>query len=286
MSNSIFNSSNCNRKALIKPLLVFWVSVLSGLLATAQADVIDVADSELTMNAELREDVHQTLYHLRYAHYVANELNDEYSARTLDGFLKLLDPSKVYFTQKDIDQLQAYRTEIDDLLKQRNAEVGFDIFKIFRARMDDRTKLALRLIQQDFDFVGDESLNIDLDTFIWADSEAEIERRWTQRIKNDTLQQVMADTELAEIRENLVRRYQRQRDVTFQLKADEVFEWFINAYAKELGPHTQYMSHVTSENFRISMSLSLEGIGAALNTDQDYTVVNRIMKGGRRSRAA
>ncbi|MCL4126187.1 UNVERIFIED_CONTAM: hypothetical protein GTU68_013847, partial [Idotea baltica] len=126
----------------------------------------------------------------------------------------------------------------------------------------------------------DESINIDREELTWAKDEKEVEERWYKRIKNDTLSQLMAETEIEEIRDNLDRRYQRQRDVTFQLKADEVFEWFMNAYAKELGPHTQYMSHVTSENFRINMSLSLEGIGAALQTEQDYTVINRIIPGG------
>ncbi|NNC99096.1 MAG: carboxy terminal-processing peptidase [Gammaproteobacteria bacterium] len=246
----------------------------------AKATLVEVPAASLTMNDELREDVYQTLYHLRYAHYLPNELNDEYSARTLDGYLDLLDPNKVYFTQQDIDKLQIYRHQIDDLLKKRDAEIAFDIFKIYRERMAQRTDLILNLIDQDFDFSLDESMDIDSEKYQWAKDQAALEKVWRQRIKNDTLQQLMAETPLDEVRENLKRRYKRQRDVTFQLKPDEVFEWFMNAYARELGPHTQYMSHVTAENFRINMSLSLEGIGAALQTEQDYTVINRIIPGG------
>jgi len=88
------------------------------------------------------------------------------------------------------------------------------------------------------------------------------------------------EIQIAEIRENLTRRYQRIKDTIFQLKTDEVFEQFLNSYTRELGPHTAYMSHATTENFIISMSLSLEGIGAALNTDEDYTVINRVITGG------
>ncbi len=247
---------------------------------SATADVIKIKDAELTMNAELAEDVHQTLYHLRYGHYLPNELNDEYSSRILDAYLELLDPRKSYFTQKDIDQLSAYRYKLDDYLKKRNVEVAFDIFKLYRQRLDKRTELALELIQNDFDFTKDDSINIDRDNYVWAKDDNEIKEVWRKRIKNDTLLQLMSDTELDKVRENLTRRYQRQRDVTFQLKADEVFEWFMNAYTKELSPHTQYMSHVTAENFRINMSLSLQGIGAALQTEEDYTVINRIITGG------
>lgn len=256
------------------------LTFFAGTASTTLADVVKVKDADLTMNDELREDVHQTLYHLRYGHYLPNELNDEYSSRTLDGYLKLLDPNKAYFTQADIKQLNVYRFKLDDLLKRRDAEVAFDIFKLYRQRLSERTELIMKLINSDFDLTKNETINIDRDSYTWAKNKAEITDKWTKRIKNDTLQQLMAETPLEEVRENLTRRYQRQKDVTYQLKADEVFEWFMNAYTKELGPHTQYMSHVTSENFRISMSLSLEGIGAALQSEEDYTVISRIMKGG------
>jgi carboxyl-terminal processing protease len=260
-------------------ILAMAIAILM-LPSISQADVIDVPAEKLTMNDELREDIFQTLQHLKIAHYTPAELNDEYSARTLDSYLELLDPNKVYFSQSDVTALNKYRFLLDDLLKRRDAEVAFDIFKIFRERLDERTKKLLQLINQDFDFNLDEKINIDRDTYTWADSAAELDETWRKRIKNDTLQQLMADTPIDQIRENLTRRYQRQRDVIFQLKADEVFEWFMNAYARELGPHTQYMSDLTAENFRISMSLSLEGIGAALQSEDDYTVINRILPGG------
>ncbi len=268
-------------KRFLLPLLALLFSATLTLNGTnAYADVIDVSADTLTMNKELSEDVDRTLRHLFFNHYVRKQLNDEYSAKTLDNYLELLDPNKIYFTQDDVDRLQKYRFQIDDLLIKRDAEVGFDIFKIFRERMDARTKLIKNIIEQEFDYTVDENLNIDRDTYTWAANEKEIANKWRLRIKNDTLQQLMAETPIEEVRENLERRYQRQRDVIFQLKADEVFEWFMNAYAKEVGPHTQYMSHITAENFRVSMSLSLEGIGAALQTEQDYTVINRILPGG------
>jgi len=90
----------------------------------------------------------------------------------------------------------------------------------------------------------------------------------------------MAKTEIEDVRKNLKARYKRQRDVIYQLKADEVFEWFMNSFTRDHGPHTTYMSHATAENFEISMSLQLTGIGAALTSDEDYTVVNRIIIGG------
>jgi len=209
------------------------------------------------MTTDLSYDIHKTLYYLQFGHYSPKKLDDEYSSRIFDDYLKTLDPNKIYFTQEDIDSFEPYRSKIDDLLKKRNAEVAFDIFKIYRQRLAERTDKIMSLVDSDFDFTKNDA-----------------------RIKNDTLQQLMAETPIDEVRENLRRRYKRQRDVTFQLKAEEVFEWFMNSFTRDHGPHTTYMSHVTAENFDISMSLQLTGIGAALSTDEDYTVINRIIKGG------
>jgi len=248
--------------------------------SVALADVKKVTDAELTMDKNLSYDLHSTLYWLRFGHYSPKELDDDYSSRIFDAYIKVLDPNKVYFTQEDMDEFEKYRTKLDDLIKKRDVEVAFDIFKLYRKRLDQRTEYILDLIDTDFDFTKQESINIDRDNYTWAATTKEVEAKWAKRIKNDTLQQIMAKTGIDEVRENLKRRYNRQRDVIYQLKSDEVFEWFMNSFTRDHGPHTTYMSHVTAENFEISMSLQLTGIGAALTTDEDYTVVNRIITGG------
>jgi len=271
------------KNKIIRSLIALPISIgvlFASNASVVLADVKRVPEADLTMSPELSFDIHKTLYYLQFGHYSPKKLDDGYSSRIFDDYLKVLDPNKVYFTQKDIDAFEPYRNKLDDLLKKRDAEVAFDIFKLYRQRLSDRTDKALKLIDADFDFTENESINIDSDTYTWAKSEAEIDTKWAKRIKNDTLQQLMAKTSIAEIRENLKRRYNRQRDVIYQLKADEVFEWFMNSFTRDHGPHTTYMSHITAENFDISMSLQLTGIGAALNTDEDYTVVNRIIKGG------
>ncbi|MGK0375090.1 MAG: carboxyl-terminal processing protease [Arenicella sp.] len=271
-----------SRKPISRSLILGLLASIAFSIAntSALADVTRVPDAELTMNKNLSYDLHSTLYWLRFGHYSPKDLDDEYSSRIFDSYIKVLDPNKVYFTQVDMDGFEKYRSKLDDLIKKRDVEVAFDIFKLYRQRLDQRTDYILDLIDSDFDFDQTESINIDRDTYSWAANEIEVEAKWAKRIKNDTLQQLMAKTEIDEVRENLKRRYNRQRDVIYQLKADEVFEWFMNSFTRDHGPHTTYMSHVTAENFEISMSLQLTGIGAALNTDEDYTVVNRIITGG------
>lgn len=257
------------------------LSLATSLFFTAaMADVENVSDESLTMDKNLRFDMGRSLFNLRFGHISPKELNDDYSSRIFDSYLKTLDPSKVYFTQDDINQFEPYRFKLDDLIKRYNAEIAFTIFKRFRQRLSERTDHIMFLIDSDFDFEKNEYINIDRDSFEWSENKEAVEERWRKRIKNDVLQGLMAKTPVDEIRENLKRRYNRQRDVIYQLKSEEVFEWFMNSFTRDLGPHTTYMSHATAENFEISMSLQLTGIGAALSTDEDYTVVNRIMKGG------
>ena len=244
------------------------------------ADVKKVADDQLTMDKNLSYDIGRSLYFLRFGHLLPKELDDDYSSRIFDSYFKTLDPNKVYFTQADIDKFEPYRHKLDDLIKRRNAEIAFDIFKLYRQRLSERTEHIMSLIDSDFDFTKDESINIDRDTFVWSADIYAVNERWRQRIKNNVIQGLMAKTPIEEVRENLKRRYKRQNDVTYQLKSEEVFEWFMNSLARDLGPHTSYMSHVTAENFEINMSLQLTGIGAALTTDEDYTVISRIIKGG------
>lgn len=263
---------------MLRLLSSILVAVL--LSSPVQADLVKVNDADLTMNRELNEDVFRTVQYLTLMHYLPNKLDDDYSARTLDSYLDLLDPNKVYFTQQDVDDFQTYRFQLDDYLKKNNAEPAFIIFKRYRQRMAERTELISKLIDKGFDFDKDEALLIDKDQYTWAKSDTEINDKWRKRIKNDFLSQLLSETPEQEIKKNLNRRFQRQLEVTYSLKSDEVFEWFMNAYTKELEPHTQYMSDMTAENFRINMSLQLEGIGAALQTEEDYTVINRIIPGG------
>lgn len=264
----------------IRHISLVSAAMLALIPAMVQADVQEVAESELKMTPDLAFDIHKTLYFLQFGHYAPKTLDDNYSARIFEEYLETLDPNKVFFTQQDIAEFEPYRYKLDDLLKRRDAQVAFDIFKVFRHKMEARTQKIMQLIEQDFDYTQHDTLNIDRDSFTWAENEKEIDQRWEKRIKNDTMQQLMAKTPIDEVRDNLKRRYQRQRDVIFQLKADEVFEWYMNSFTRDHGPHTTYMSHVTAENFEIGMSLQLTGIGAALTTDEDYTVINRILKGG------
>lgn len=213
-------------------------------------------------------------------HYKASSLDDELSEEVFQAYLDALDPSKIFFTQKDIDQFKKYRHLLDDSLLRGDLTAAFEIFKQFNAQRVKRANYAISLLKKPFDFSVKENYLFDREDLPWASDEDELKEVWRKRVKNDYLTMVLQDKKDKEIKKTLKKRYQRLINRSDQFKSEDAYEIFINAYLRTIEPHTAYFSPRTSENFNINMSLSLEGIGAVLQTEEDYTVVKRVIKGG------
>lgn len=213
-------------------------------------------------------------------HYRKMELNDSLSSVIFNDFLESLDFNKSYFLQADIDYFSKYEYELDDYIKKGNVDVAFQIFRIFRERANTRIDYVDDLLAAGFDYSIEESLNIDDEDIEWASSNDEINERWRKIIKSQALSLKLAGKTDEEIVESLTKRYKRYRKGINQYNSDDVFQFYMNAYSGAYDPHTNYFSPISSENFNISMSLSLEGIGARLTQSMDYTVVNEVVAGG------
>ncbi|MBK5969219.1 tail-specific protease [Thiorhodovibrio winogradskyi] len=213
-------------------------------------------------------------------HYRDFQLNPAFATATLEHYFEGLDPNRSFFLDRDIKRFLASTGKLDDDLAQGRVDVAFDIFRVYRMRVDDRVEFALGLLAQDFDFSQPDEYQFDRADSPWPKSEAELDDIWRKRVKNDYLTLKLADKDDAEIRKQLRNRYEGIRRRIHQFDADDVFQTFVNAYTQSLEPHTAYMSPSTSENFDISMRLSLEGIGAVLRADNEYTVIQRTIPGG------
>ena len=215
-------------------------------------------------------------------HYKKTQFNDALSSELLDRYLESLDPNRMYLLQSDISAFESYRYRLDDLLDSRlpNVDIAFEIFKRFRSRVEQRTTKVTQLLDTPFDFSLPEQFKFDRSKSPWAKSNAELDGVWRQRVKNDLLAQRLAGKVLKDGVELLTKRYERIGRRVQQLNNNDVFQFFMNALGRTIEPHTAYMSPRSSENFRIRMSLSLEGIGAALQTENEQTVVRRIITGG------
>ena len=213
-------------------------------------------------------------------HYRKKPLDDDLSSRILDNYLDSLDANRSFFFKTDINDFEHNRYLLDDALKDPNLEPAFEIFKVYRRRVDERVAYAQRLLETGFDFSIDEDYLFDRRETDWARTETELNETWRKKVKNDYLLLKLADKKVNEINETLHKRYARLRTSTFQLNSNDVFQAFINAYTTAIEPHTTYFSPRSSENFDITMRLSLEGIGAVLRADNDYTVVQKVIPGG------
>lgn len=220
---------------------------------------------------------------LENVHYNKTLIDDEISEQAFDNYLDALDPSRSFLLQEDIDRLSKYRDAFDDALRNGNSQVAYDIYNVYLERAETRLEKVLAEIPsmvKGFDYSVDESLNIDPDKLAWATNQEQLDDYWRKRIKNRALTLKLNGEEQQEIIEAIERRYKSQLKQIDQTNATDVFQSFANSVTAVLDPHTTYFAPRASEAFNINMSLSLEGIGAVLQMEDDYTKVVRLIPGG------
>ena len=220
-------------------------------------------------------------------HYTRPHIDDNLSHLAFDRYLDTLDPNRSFFTQQDVDALSRYRDRFDDCVSKGQLEPAYEIFRLFRKRVEERIAHALELLRRhDFDFSRDERYVFDRKDEPWAADQAALDELWRKRIKNDLLM-ARIDAKPGEPvdQERLVRRYEGIRNRVQQMKAGDVFQAFVNSLTLSIDPHTSYMSPEVSENFDISMRLSLQGIGAVLRSEDGYTKIMSTVVGGPAARS-
>lgn len=220
-------------------------------------------------------------YVLDNNHYRKLHLNDSLSSAILDRYVKELDNNRSYFIASDIKDFEKFRFAIDDLTRTENIEPAYEIYKVFRKRYKERMEYVMNnLIDQEFDYSIDEYYETDRDKEPWANSIAELNDIWRRAIKSQALGLKVSGKKPEEIKDVLKKRYERFIKSVSQFSSEDVFSVYMNSITEAYDPHTNYLSPKASSLFKQSMSLSLEGIGAQLQTDNDYTKVARILPGG------
>ena len=265
------------------PALLVACALLAG---TAQAPV---ANAVATASAS-RQDLSPTERQRRVSklvsnviersHYRQSPINDPVSALVLDRFIEQLDGARSYFLASDLAEFEKYRYQLDDAVVAGQLEPVFNIFNRFQVRNRERVAYALELLKTEPDFTVDESFEFDRTKAPWAKSQAELNEIWRQRVKNDALSLMLTDKPWTETKDVLQKRYERVLKRTEQVTSDDIFEVFMNAFAHVFDPHSSYFSPRNSEEYRIQMSLSYEGIGASLQLVDDYVTVLNVLPGG------
>lgn len=214
-------------------------------------------------------------------HISQDEIDDTISAKLLDKYIRTLDPQKLYFFESDVEfYSKRYRTKLDDALKQGQVDFAYGVFEQFRKRLDEQMELAHKWIDAEHDFTVDEEMMSDADDMTWVKTRAEMDDRWRKWIKYNLLTLKIDDVEPEEAKERLHKRYRTIARAWQQEEKHETLEKYLTAMAECFDPHSSYMSPQTLEDFQINMRLSLDGIGAALRSEDGMTTVAQIVPGG------
>lgn len=217
---------------------------------------------------------------LKRFHYKKFALDDAFSEKILKQYIKQLDPSKVYFTQSDINEFNKHSKLFDDDIEAGDTTFAVELFKTYQKRVKERSDYAVKRMDQPFDFKKDQSYELDRRDAAWAGDTKSLDVLWEKRIKNDYINQILSDKKPDETIKSLKKRYLSIAKRTSQIKSNELFQSIANAYAGAIEPHTSYLSPRSSEQFDINMSLSLSGIGAVLRTDDENTKIISVVPGG------
>ena len=217
---------------------------------------------------------------LEEAHYSKLKIDDSLSPRVMDKFIDGLDGQRSYFLASDIAEFETHRLRFDDMIRTGDIEPAYLIFARYQQRNRERVQHALALLDREPDFSLNESFEFDRESAPWAKDSAELDELWRKRVKNDAISLLLTNKSWTEARDVLRTRYERVLKRADQVKPEEVFELFLNAYARTFDPHSSYFSPRNSEEYKIQMSLNYEGIGASLQLVDEYVTIMNLIEGG------
>ena len=267
------------------PFVRWLLVILAAAAASAVADpVTSASDYEALAPLDAHPQTSAAIVdRLRHYHMASKPLDDDLSSQIFDKYLSFLDPKRSHLLAEDISEFEKYRNRLDDALEQGDLEPAFEIYNRFHHRLLERIEYDVATLQrglEQFDFTVEETVELDRSEAPWPADQAEVERLWHQSLKSRALSGKLAGESLEAIADTLTRRVNHRLRAVRQTRSEDVFQTYINAFAQTYDQYTQYFSPRDSEDFNIAMSLSLEGIGAVLSREDDYTFVEKLVKGG------
>ena len=214
------------------------------------------------------------------SHYRQFDLDQNFSAKIFDRYLNMLDYSHNVLLASDVAQFASKKTTVGDELRSGKLDLFYDIYNLAQKRRFERYQYALTVLARPMNFSGNDTIDIDRAKAPWPKDQSELNALWDAKVKYDQLSLKLAGKDYNEIRDVLTKRYNFAIRRLAQSNGEDVFQLVMNAFAREIDPHTSYLSPRNTEQFNTEMSLSLEGIGAVLQMDDDYTVINSMVAGG------
>ncbi|MCP1204725.1 carboxy terminal-processing peptidase [Pantoea sp. B550] len=264
---------------------LFKVGLIAGLLLagpTFGAENITRADQIPQLHEDPQDPTVSERVTSRFtrSHYRQFDLDQNFSAKIFDRYLNMLDYSHNVLLASDVAQFASKKTTVGDELRSGKLDLFYDIYNLAQKRRFERYQYALTVLARPMNFSGNDTIDIDRAKAPWPKDQAELNALWDAKVKYDQLSLKLAGKDDNEIRDVLTKRYNFAIRRLAQSNGEDVFQLVMNAFAREIDPHTSYLSPRNTEQFNTEMSLSLEGIGAVLQMDDDYTVINSMVAGG------
>ena len=269
------------RKYLITLVPVLMLSLQPGPQAGMSAVPLPPPSADDLKPSVSQEHVEQLVARLLTTHHYRKvRLNDSLSSVVFDNYLKELDGNKAYFLASDVNSFEKYRNNIDDQLINGELTAAYDIYNVFRKRYQERNKFVQENFVKPFDFTVDETFNTDREKANWPKSIEDQNDLWRKLLKNQSLELKLTGKADTSVVNSMKSRYKNLDRYMNRIKAEDVFQIYMNSFAESLDPHTNYMSPRSADRFNQEMSASLEGIGALLQEDGDYIKISDIVPGG------
>ena len=249
--------------------------------------VISLAQTDLSVATLSADKIHSStigeiVRSLSRRHYNKININDALSSNLLDSYISSLDPSRSYFYQSDINEFETLRYRLDDEINNRQVTSGYTIYNRLQQRVMERVGYAIDRLEgaKKFDFTLNESFETDREKSPWITSTTQMDDLWRKRLKSSVLNLTLDNESNKEAKVKLIKRYNNQIKRVQQTNSEDVFQIYVNNLTRLYDPHTAYFSPRSSENFKINMSLSLQGIGAVLQTEDEFTKIVRLIPSG------
>ena len=214
------------------------------------------------------------------AHYKPIRFNDSLSEKVFERYIESLDYNKSVFLASDIASFEQYKDQFDNALSTGKLGFAFDIFNLSLKRRFERYDYSLSLLEKEMKFDKEDEYVFDREDANWATSQAELDELWRQRVKYDALRLKMTGKDWQGIKDVLTKRYHNAQKRLVQTNSEDAFQIVMNSFARSIEAHTSYLSPRRAEQFKMDMDLELEGIGAVLSYDEDYTVIRSLVPGG------
>ena len=225
----------------------------------------------------------EILTELATTHYSTQIIDDQLSQKLLNTYIDRLDSPKRFFLAADIEEFKQWQYKLDDLAKRGDVSAAFFIFNRLRERAIDQLTRNIAFLENNkkqFDFTLNETILIDSKQRSWFADTAMADDFWRKAMKDSMIRLLISGKDPDEANKLLIKRYQALLNRYTQRNSKDVFEQYANAFASLYDPHSSYFTPRSSENFQINMSLSLEGIGAQLTTEDEFTEVVDVISGG------